>query len=38
MGLPAERAIGAVRFSLGRGTTEGQIDRTVELFARAARA
>jgi cysteine desulfurase len=38
MGLPAERAIGAVRFSLGRGTTEGQIDRTVALFARAARA
>jgi len=33
MGLSFERAIGAVRFSLGSGTTEEEIDRTVELFA-----
>jgi len=38
MALAPERAAGAVRFSLGRATTEAQIDRTVELFERAARS
>jgi cysteine desulfurase len=37
MGLAPKRAAGAVRFSLGRATTEAQIDRAVELFERAAR-
>lgn len=37
MGLLPERAAGAVRFSLGRATTEAQVDRTVELFVRAVR-
>lgn len=37
MGLTAERAAGAVRFSLGRATTPAQIDHTAELFARAVR-
>jgi cysteine sulfinate desulfinase/cysteine desulfurase-like protein len=35
MGLPFERAVGAVRFSLGRSTTESDVDRTAELFAAA---
>jgi cysteine desulfurase len=35
MGLPLERALGAVRFSLGRGTTEAEVDRAVSLFAEA---
>jgi cysteine desulfurase len=32
MGLPRERAIGAVRFSLGRGTTEGDIARVATIL------
>lgn len=35
MGLGVERALGAVRFSLGRGTTAEEVDRAVELFAAA---
>ncbi len=35
MGIALDRALGAVRFSLGRGTTEEEIDRTVGLFAAA---
>jgi cysteine desulfurase len=34
MGVPREVALGAVRFSLGRWTTEGEIDRAVEVLAR----
>jgi len=32
MGVPSELALGAVRFSLGRWTTEGQVDRVVALL------
>lgn len=35
MGLPLERALGAVRFSLGRSTTEGDVDHAVARFAAA---
>lgn len=35
MGMPVELAHGSVRFSLGRGTTEPQIDRTVAALAEA---
>lgn len=33
MGIPPELALGAIRFSLGRDTTSGQIDAVVELLA-----
>ena len=33
MGVPVEVAHGSVRFSLGRSTTEEQIDRVIEVFA-----
>jgi cysteine desulfurase len=32
MGVPAALAAGALRFSLGRGTTEAEIDRAAEIF------
>jgi cysteine desulfurase len=32
MGVSAEHGMGAIRFSLGRGTSEGQIDRVVEML------
>jgi cysteine desulfurase len=35
MGLPPERVQGSVRFSLGRSTTEGQVDRAAEMVAAA---
>ncbi len=35
MGISRERAIGAVRFSVGRPTTEGEIDRVVEFCTKA---
>jgi cysteine desulfurase len=35
MGLPGERVQGSVRFSLGRSTTEPQVDRAAELVAGA---
>jgi cysteine desulfurase len=31
MGLPRELALGAIRFSLGRGSTQADIDRAVEV-------
>ncbi len=34
MGVPREVALGAVRFSLGRWTTEDEIDRAVEVLTR----
>jgi cysteine sulfinate desulfinase/cysteine desulfurase-like protein len=34
MGLPRERAAGAIRFSLGRGTTEEDLAYTVEVLER----
>lgn len=37
MGLSRERAMGAVRLSLGRYTTEGEIDRAAEILCRAWR-
>ena len=37
MQVPVEWAMGTVRFSVGRGTTAEQIDRTVEVVAEAAR-
>jgi cysteine desulfurase len=36
MGISRERAIGAVRFSIGRPTTEDEIDRAIGLIVRAA--
>jgi cysteine desulfurase len=33
LGLPPERAREAVRFSLGRDTTQAEIDRTAEVVA-----
>jgi cysteine desulfurase len=36
MGLPARLARGAVRFSLGRGNTEAEIDRTLGIVTRLA--
>ena len=38
MGVPEAVAVGAVRLSLGRWTTEGQVDRAAELLASAAAA
>jgi cysteine desulfurase len=38
MGIPAEEALGAVRLTLGRGTTEEEIDRAAGLLVEAARA
>jgi cysteine desulfurase len=37
MGIPADDALGAVRLTLGRGTTAAEIDRAVELLTAAAR-
>jgi cysteine desulfurase len=37
MQVPGEWAQGTVRFSLGRMTTEAEIDRTVEAVTRAVR-
>jgi cysteine desulfurase len=37
MGLSSDDALGAVRLSLGRGTTEGDVDRAAELLLDAAR-
>ena len=37
MQVPVEWAMGTVRFSVGRGTTAEQIDRTVEVVAEAVR-
>jgi cysteine desulfurase len=36
MGIPAAEALGAVRLTLGRGTTEQEIDRAAELLVAAA--
>lgn len=36
MGISRERAIGAVRFSVGRPTTEDEIDRAIGLIVKAA--
>lgn len=36
IGLPPERAMGPLRFSLGRGTTAPEIDRAVKLVAAAS--
>ena len=38
MGLTETDALGAVRLSLGRATTEAEIDRAAELLSAAARA
>jgi len=38
MGLPRERALGAIRLSVGRTTTEDDIDRAVEALSRSARS
>ncbi|HEY3447422.1 MAG TPA: cysteine desulfurase family protein [Myxococcales bacterium] len=38
MGLTRERALGAVRLSVGRSTTEAEIDTAIAALARAARA
>jgi cysteine sulfinate desulfinase/cysteine desulfurase-like protein len=38
MGIPAGEALGAVRLTLGRGTTAGDIDRAAGLLVAAARA
>jgi cysteine desulfurase len=38
MGLPSQRALGAVRLSLGRGTTEAEIDRGILLLSERALA
>lgn len=35
MGVPIEYAMGAIRFSTGRFTTEGEIDRAIELISDA---
>jgi cysteine sulfinate desulfinase/cysteine desulfurase-like protein len=32
MGVPRELALGALRFSLGRETTQADIDRAAEVF------
>lgn len=37
MGIPEEQAIGSVRFTLGRGNDQGEIDRAVELLFQAWR-
>lgn len=34
MGVPRELAVGALRFSLGRATTEADVDRAAEVFPR----
>jgi cysteine desulfurase len=38
MGIPAEDALGAIRLTLGRGTTEDEIARAGELLLRAVDA
>ncbi|HXM56251.1 MAG TPA: aminotransferase class V-fold PLP-dependent enzyme, partial [Candidatus Dormibacteraeota bacterium] len=38
MGLPVRRALGAVRLSLGRGTTEADVDAAAAALVRAGRA
>ena len=38
MGIPAADALGAVRLTLGRGTTEGDIERAARLLVAAARS
>jgi cysteine desulfurase len=38
MGIPAEEALGAIRLTLGRGTTEEMVDRAAELLLGAAAA
>ena len=38
MGIPAEDALGAIRLSLGRGTTKDEIARAAELLLAAAQA
>ena len=35
MGLPLERVQGSIRFSLGRGTREEDVDRAAEIVAAA---
>jgi cysteine desulfurase len=37
MHVPVEWAMGTVRFSVGRGTTGGDVDRAVEIVAEAVR-
>jgi cysteine desulfurase len=37
MGVPLDWAMGTVRFSVGRGTTAGEVDRAVEIVAQAVR-
>jgi cysteine desulfurase len=37
MGIPAAEALGAIRLSLGRGTTAAEVDRAAELLVAAAR-
>jgi cysteine sulfinate desulfinase/cysteine desulfurase-like protein len=37
MGISRERALGAVRLSVGRPTTEAQIDQAITALAAAAR-
>ena len=32
MGVPRELALGAIRFSLGHGTTPADVDRVVDVF------
>lgn len=38
LGIPAQEALGAVRLTLGRGTTEAEIDTAVAALATAHRA
>jgi len=38
MGIPAEDALGAIRLSLGRGTTKDEIARAAELLLAVAQA
>lgn len=38
MGIPPRRALGAVRFSVGKFTTEEEVDRAVALLAKAVTA
>lgn len=37
MGVPADRAIGAIRLSVGRQTTQAEVDEAIALLAAAAR-
>ena len=34
MGIPRALALGAIRFSLGRETTDAELDRVAEVFPR----